>query len=159
MLLVREIAGHRDDPRFAGRRMEHVDVAYDEASKRRLRRKTEAGTDIAVDLPAGAYLADGAVLHDDGSRLVVVRRRPEPALVVRLDRCGAGDAVRLGHAFGNQHVPLEVEGNEVRIPLTTSEGVARATVDALGLSGAEIEVAEVVLGRDAPLSVGHGHAS
>jgi urease accessory protein len=159
MLLVREIAGHRDHPRFAGRQIEHLDVAYDEASKRRLRRSTDAGTDIAVDLRAGGYLADGAVLHDDGRRLVVVRRRPERALVVRLDRCGTGEAVRLGHAFGNQHVPLEVEGNEVRIPLTTSENVARATVDALGLTDAVVEVAEMPLGRNAPLSAGHRHPS
>jgi urease accessory protein len=159
MLVVREIAGHRDDLRFAGRRIEHLDVAYDEAPKRRLRRATDAGTDVGVDLPAGAYLADGAVLHDDGRRLVVVRRRLERALVVRIGRGGVGDAVRLGHAFGNQHVPLEVEGHEVRIPLTTSEDVARATVDALGLTDAVVEVAELPLGRNAPLSAGHRHPS
>ena len=124
-----------------------------EAARRRLRRHTDAGTDVAIDLPAGAYLADGVVLADDGARVVVVRRPPEAALVVVLDAAQdpgrlAAQAVRLGHAFGNQHVPVEVEGCEVRIPLTTSEAVARATVERLDLRGARIAVARVPLARD-----------
>ena len=45
----------------------------------------------------------------------------------------------------------------VRVPLTTSEAIARATVDALELDGAVVEVADVALGRLAPLSTGHSH--
>ena len=74
MLLVREILGKLDDPRFAGRRVERLPVDWAQAGKRRLRVDTDCGTDVAVDLPRGAYLADGAVLDDDGERVVVVAR-------------------------------------------------------------------------------------
>jgi urease accessory protein len=162
MLLVREILGREHEPRFAGRRVERIEVAWDEATKRRLRRVTDAGTDLAVDLPRGTYLADGSVLYDDGERIVVARRRPERALVVRFDTSVPHEqlveqALRLGHAFGNQHVPVEVEGAAARVPLTTSESVARATVDALGLSAVQIAVARVALGRERPLTAAHAH--
>jgi urease accessory protein len=162
MVLVREILGRAQEPRFAGRRVERVEVAWDEASKRRLRRATDAGTDVAIDLPRGSYLADGAVLHDDGERIVVARRRPERALVVRFDPAAPPEqlveqALRLGHAFGNQHVPVDIEGDEAHVPLTTSEEVARATVEALGLSAVRIAVTPVALGRERPLPAGHAH--
>jgi urease accessory protein len=164
MIVVREILGREHERRFADRRVEHLEVAWDEASKRRLRRRTDAGSDVAVDLPRGSYLADGAVLHDDGERIVVARRRPEPALIVRFDPTAPAEhlveqALRLGHAFGNQHVPVDVDGAEAHVPLTTTEQVARATVEALGLTAAQVAVAPVALGRERPLPAGHTHES
>jgi urease accessory protein len=163
MLHVREIIGRRDEPRFSARRVERLPVAWHEASKGRLRRSTDAGTDVALDLPRGAFLADGAVLDDDGRRVIVAERRPEPALVVRFEPGAAPERVaeqafRLGHALGNQHVPAEVDGEAVRVPLTTSEEVARATVEALGLDAVRVEVEPVPLGREGPMAAGHAHA-
>lgn len=162
MLLAREILGRLDEPRFAGRRVERLAVDWAAAAKRRLRGDTDAGTDIALDLPHGSYLADGAVLHDDGVRVVAVARSAEPALVVRFDAALpasalAGQAARLGHAFGNQHVPLDVEDGAIRVPITTSEQVARDTVTALGLDGATVTVEQVALGAHAPFATGHRH--
>jgi urease accessory protein len=162
MLQVGEILGHAGESRFRGRRVERLSVDWVEASKRRLRRRTDGGTDVAIDVARGTYLADGAVLADDGERIVVVERRREPALVVRLDPALppgelARAAVLVGHAFGNQHVPLDVEGREIRVPLTTSESVARATVEALGLTGVEVGTELVALGRERPMPAGHAH--
>jgi urease accessory protein len=155
--------GRVDESRFHGRRVVEVPIAWDEASRRRLRRQAADGTDLAIDLIGGDYLADGAVLDDDGDRVLVVTRRSESALVVRFDLSLPPEqlveqALMLGHAFGNQHVPVDIEAGEVRIPLTTSEAVARATVQALNLDGATVAVADVALGRLRPLSVGHAHS-
>ena len=96
---------------------------------------------MAIDLASGGYLADGAVLFDDGEMVLGDRASLEPALA-RPPRCRplagatAGAGHPLGHAFGNQHVPVDVEDGVVRIPLTTSQAIARATVEALGLDGA-----------------------
>jgi len=156
------ILGHRDDARFAGRDVDELPVTWAEAGRRRLRRETAAGVDAAIDLSRGIFLADGAVLADDGATITVVVRTPEPALVIRLpEGLGADELVRraalIGHAFGNQHVPVDVEGSELRVPLTTSEGVARSTVDALGLTGLRVTVEDVALGCRAPLQGGHQH--
>src|SRR4030088_1611446 len=105
MLSVGQILGHRDDPSFRGRRVEPLRVDSTEAAKRILRRTTDAGTDVAISLPRGSYLADGAVLADDGERIVVVERVPEAAVVVSfspsLSRAQLIEAAaRVGHAFG-----------------------------------------------------------
>lgn len=155
MIVADEILGRVDDARFSGRRVELLSVDWMSALKRRQRRETDAGTDVAVAVDGGPYLFDGAVLADDGQRIVAVRRLAEPALVVRLRdddperRLRA--AVLVAHAFGNQHVPLEVDGREIRIPLTTSREVAERTVEALGLDNVELACEEVALGRERPL--------
>ena len=66
-------------------------------------------------------------------------------------------ALIVGHAFGNQHLPIEIARGEARFPLTTSEAIARMTVDALGLDGVTVAVADLALGRLRPLSGGHVH--
>jgi hypothetical protein len=56
-------------------------------------------------------------------------------------------------------VPWGVERQEARVPPTTSEAVARATVEALGLAGVEASSELVALGRERPMPAGHsqGH--
>jgi urease accessory protein len=159
MLLAREILGDAAEPRFARRRIERVSVDSASAAKRRLGLVTDAGSEVAVDLDRGAYLRHGAVLFDDGERLVVVDRAPEPALVVRLAPGPdlVAHAVRLGHAFGNQHVPIEVDGDEIRVPITTSREIAERTVRALGVTILDLAFDDVPLGRDRPLEHGHTH--
>ena len=161
-VFVTQLRGDAGQAEFAGRRRVDVPVAWDEASRRRLRRTAADGTDVAIDLGPDSYLADGAVLDDDGERLLVVTRSPEPTLLIRFDLSLPGaqlvqQATAIGHAFGNQHVPVDVAEGEVRVPLTTSERVARATVEALGLDGVTMAVSAVALGATAPLSVGHAH--
>lgn len=164
MLLIRGILGDASEPRFAGRRVERLLVDSHDASKRRHRGTTDTGTDVAVDLERGSYLRHGAVLADDGSTIVVVERRPEEAMIVRISPELAPEerlaqAVLLGHAFGNQHVPLEVEGGEIRVPITTSRELAAETVRRLGLPGAEMTFDLVRLGCEGPLvAPAHRHA-
>lgn len=157
MLVVREILGDLDEPRFAGRRVERLMVGSADAAKRRLRARTDAGANVAVDLERGSYLRHGAVLADDGGSIVVVERKPEEAMIVRLSTClppaeRMTQAVRIGHAFGNQHVPLEVEGDEIRVPITTSREIAVETVRRLGLREVEISFGLVQLARERPSS-------
>ena len=162
VLRVTRLIGHATEPRFAGRRHVKLPVAWDEATRRRLRRTAEDGTDVAIALAEGEYLADGAVLDDDGRRIVCVARLAEPTLIIRLaDGLPPGrlvaQALALGHAFGNQHVPMDIVDGEACVPLTTSESIARATVEALGLQGVQVRVADIALGCDHPLPVGHAH--
>jgi urease accessory protein len=163
MIVAREPLGVLGEKRYTGRRIERLPVRWSEAPRSRLRRKTDAGTDIAIDVPRDTYLAEGLVLADDGQRVVVVERLPELALRVTIDPdLSTADFVRhsalIAHAFGNQHVPLEVVDGEIRLPITTSERVARETVSRLALPGATVSVEELRLGRHHPMSLGDRHA-
>lgn len=156
-LVVREIIGTADEPRFALRNVERLVVDAAEAGRPRLRRQTDHGTDVAIDLPRGSYLRDGAVLDDDGTRIVVVDRKREEVAVVRLPQALSRDeltaaAVRVGHVAGNQHVPLEVEAGEIRIPVTTSRDVLLAILEAAGIDARNVGFEQVPLGRHGPLT-------
>jgi urease accessory protein len=154
--------GGVEDARFADRRVVGVPVAWDEASRQRLRRPATDGTDVAIVMDDAWYLADGTVLHDDGERIFVVTRSRERALVVRFNRRLSlerivAQALALGYAFGDQHVPVEVEDGEAHIPLTSSEAITRATVDELALDGVTLAIADVALGSRQPMLGGHPH--
>ena len=95
-------------------------------------------------------------------RIVVVIRPPEPALVIRIapttdHRTTLQMAALIGHAFGNQHVPLEVLGNEIRLPVTTSESVMRGTLEQLHLHDLSFDFESIRLGPRGPLTSGAGH--
>ena len=162
MIVVAEVLGCLDEARYADREVEWLTVSWAEAGRRKLRRDTDAGTDVAVALSSGSYLPDRAVLADDGTTIVAVRRPPERAIRVRFDASLSHAELvervaRVVHAFGNQHVPVEVVDGEVRMPVTTSDGVALDTVLGLRLDGVEATVGDVPLGRLRPLSAGHAH--
>jgi urease accessory protein UreE len=162
-VIVQELLGEASDPRFANRRCDTLPLTSEEARRRRLRADTATGTSVAVDLPRGSFIAHGAVLHDDGERIVVAERAPEPALIVRLDASQPADvllaqAALVGHWAGNQHLLVETAGNEVRVRIATTAALMLEAARALDLPGAAVFVAEVPFARDrAPLVAGHSH--
>ncbi|SDF64052.1 urease accessory protein [Blastococcus aurantiacus] len=136
---VTAILGFVTDDAFAGRAVDPVDVPWGDARKHRQALRTAGGRDVVVRLPRGSFLADGAVLVEDGATVVVVRRPAEDAIVLPFaDNTGA-DAVRrallLGYLLGNQHAPLEVSATELRTPLLTGPGTARKLLEDLHLHG------------------------
>ena len=157
MIAVREIVGDASEARFEGRTTDKLPVAWSDAAKSRLRLRTEAGEDIGISLPRGTYLRHGAVVADNGERIIVVEREREEALIARFSpelpaEAVVAAAIRLGHVFGNQHVPIEVEGIEVRVPITTSRQIVAETVEGLELTGVSFEFMQARLGRERPLS-------
>jgi urease accessory protein len=161
-VFVQEILGHGDEPRFVARRRERLRVASEEAQRRRLRRATAEGTTIAIDLPRGSFLRQSAVLHDDGERIIVVERRPEPALVVRLDsalpcQLLLEQASRVAHWAGNQHLLVEAVGYEIRVRIATTRELMLQSAGALGLEGAQLTVADVPFALERAPSSSHGH--
>lgn len=162
MLIVNEIIGRAAEPRFAGRRVQRVAVAAADAGRRRIRLRGEDGSDIAIDLPKPAWLCDGAVLHDDGERIVVVVRPPEPVMVITLAGLPPDAAVRLGHALGNRHSALEIRDGELVVPVTDTPELTSRPVLALGLPGLALRFENRPFAAEAPPACGgasHEHAS
>ena len=161
-LVCQEILGDAGDAAFAGRLVDAVAVPASDASKRRLRLVSKGGVDVAVDLPRGSFLRDGAVLAADEQRIIVVSRTPEEVMRVtispQLDHAARVSlALRIGHAFGSQHVPVEVVDEALIVPITTSRDVATRTLENIGVEGVEAQFELRPLARLRPLS-GHAHA-
>ncbi len=160
-LVCSRILGDRTDESFVGRRVDIVFVSAADASKRRLRLVSDSGRDVAVDLPRGSFLRDGAVLADDGQCIVAVSRTLEDAMLVTISgeldsAMRVAAALRIGHTFGSQHVPAEVVGDTLVVPITTSREVARRTLEALELAGVEAHFEKRALACLHPLA-GHSH--
>jgi urease accessory protein len=102
--------------------VENISVARVESERSRMRKVSDKGTEIALIMPPGSCLNHGDVVLLTGEKMVVVQREPENvALVTVRDNIPQEHmletAVKIGHAIGNLHRPLRIEGNRITFPI------------------------------------------
>ncbi len=115
MITVTRILGTASEPSLADKlhRLEHKNcvellvVDRDDTLRRRLRAKTDKGTDIAIALERGDQLVDGAVLLLDEARAVVLRVTQERWL--RIKPRDSDAAIEVGYCAGNHHWRVRFE--------------------------------------------------
>jgi urease accessory protein len=156
MLVSNGIVGFVGSVEDATGTLDFIDVPWAEAAKRLLRRRTKGGLDFALSMQHSQYLFHGAVLYNDEDHTVVVSRPEELALIVDLSQTSSvPDIVRqaalIGHAFGNQHVPVEVDGCCILMPMLSSEDLMTKTVSDLKLGELSLRFDRVRLGASRPL--------
>lgn len=134
MITITGIVGTASDPRLAGRlhHLEHDDrveilvVGEEDASRRRLRGKTDKGTDVAIALERGGELVDGAVLLLEDTRAIVLRKTEQRWL--RLTPRDVDAAIEAGYCAGNHHWKVLFEPGTL---LVATQGPAEHYVDRL----------------------------
>ena len=96
---------------------EKLKISRMELEKRILRRKTDRGTDIGLNLDPGIKLRHGDVIKN-GDMEIVVEQLPEKIITVRLKNKKMTDVmVLLGHIIGNRHRPISVKSDEISFPI------------------------------------------
>ena len=96
---------------------ERLKVSRIELEKRVLRRETDRGTDIGLNLDPGIKLRHGDVLQN-GEKPIVIEQLPEKVISVRLKTKNAVDVlVLLGHIIGNRHRPISIQREEIIFPI------------------------------------------
>ena len=134
MRVIEHILGNIRDPqwheRFNGAKTDSLILNQWEAQKSHLRKTTDNGHLIAVDLERGSALADGDVLDWDGETMLVCRICLCDVLCIDLSALRveqfdtvADCCVRLGHALGNQHWPAVTREGRIFVPLAVSRSV------------------------------------
>ena len=134
MITITGIVGTASDPRLADRlhHLEHDDrvetlvVGEEDTSRRRLRGKTDKGTDVAIALERSGQLVDGAVLLLEDSRAIVLRKAQQRWL--RLVPRDADAALEAGYCAGNHHWKVRFEPGAL---LIATQGPAEHYVDRL----------------------------
>jgi urease accessory protein len=92
-----------------------LSLPFDLRSRSRLRALLSTGEDVAITLPRGSMMRDGAVIaSSDRGFLVKVQAAPEELLEVRAD--DAFGLLRAAYHLGNRHVQLQVLPNCLRLP-------------------------------------------
>ena len=96
---------------------EKLKISRMELEKRILRRKTDRGTDVGLNLEPGVKLRHGDVIKN-GDMKIVVEQLPEKIITVRLKNKKMTDVmVLLGHIIGNRHRPISIKDDEVSFPI------------------------------------------
>jgi len=157
VLYATSVAGNvlRGDAPGPAESMDRVRLSRQELEKARIRRRTERGADLGVALERGSRLRHGDVLTD-GSSFVMVEQAPEKVLVARWpDGAPPETAALLGHAVGNLHRPLSVEGGAAAFPIQADSEIEVFEKMLSGL-GVELSVQERVFCPHEGADV-HGH--
>jgi urease accessory protein len=88
-----------------------------EMEKTRLRKKTQDGTDIGIDLASGMRLHHGDVLFIDSIK-ILVEQLPEKVIRVKAKEAQNSELfVMLGHIIGNRHRPIAYENGSIIFPI------------------------------------------
>ncbi|MCH2406028.1 MAG: Urease accessory protein [Nitrosopumilus sp.] len=96
---------------------EKLKISRMELERRILRRKTDRGTDVGLNLEPGIKLRHGDVIKN-GDMKIVVEQLPEKIITVRLKNKNMTDVmVLLGHIIGNRHRPISIKSNEISFPI------------------------------------------
>ncbi len=96
---------------------EKLKISRIELEKRILRRKTDRGTDVGLNLEPGVKLRHGDVIKN-GDMEIVVEQLPEKIITVKLKNKKMMDVmVLLGHIIGNRHRPISIKDDEVSFPI------------------------------------------
>jgi urease accessory protein len=142
VIIVEAILGNVGDDDWKSRLDgAHVDaLALDqwEAQKNRFRKRSSAGSEVAVSLDRGAFLRDGDILvWSEATRTAIVARITlRDVMIVHIEALAAAapelmvrTCVELGHALGNQHWPALVKGTRVFVPLTVDRKVMASVMN------------------------------
>jgi urease accessory protein len=107
---------------------ESIRINRIEAQRVRMRKTSSKGTDIALIMTPGTKLRHGDVLLVTNDKMVIMELEPENLAVIQVkDNIPEPDAVQvpvtIGHAIGNLHRPIKLEGRKIYFPIQTDSEI------------------------------------
>ena len=84
--------------------------------KRILRKKTDLGTDIGINLDSGIKLQHGDIIGNNETK-IIVEQIPEKVISVKLKENNENIAILLGHIIGNRHRPIAMKDKVILFPI------------------------------------------
>ncbi|WP_088187812.1 urease accessory protein UreE [Desulfosporosinus sp. FKA] len=93
--------------------IEQVFLSWDELQKRILRKTSDVGRDIGIQLENG-HLHPGDILYREDNHVIVVRVKEEAVLLVPVQNMK--EMGLAAHAVGNMHAPIEVKSDALLTP-------------------------------------------
>jgi urease accessory protein len=95
---------------------EKLIISRIDLEKRILRKKTNLGTDIGINLDSGIKLQHGDIIGNNETK-IIVEQIPEKVISVKLKENNENIAILLGHIIGNRHRPISIEDKMILFPI------------------------------------------
>ena len=95
---------------------EKLKISRIDLEKRILRKKTDLGTDIGINLDSGIKLQNGDIIGNDEIK-IIVEQIPEKVISVKLKENNENIAILLGHIIGNRHRPIAIKDKIILFPI------------------------------------------
>jgi urease accessory protein len=109
---------------------ESIRISRMEAQRVRMRKRSSKGTDIALTMAPGTKLRHGDILMVANDKMIIIELEPENLAVIQVkDNIHEhnDDAIQvpvtIGHAIGNLHRPIKVEGRKIYFPIQTDSEI------------------------------------
>jgi urease accessory protein len=101
---------------------EKIVISRLESQRVRMRKTTNKGTDVGLTLAPGTVLRNGDIIYLTKEKMIVVEIEPENVAILSLrsvvdDHELFATAVRIGHALGNLHRPMKIDGVKIYVPI------------------------------------------
>ena len=96
--------------------LEKLKISRVDLEKRILRKKTDLGTDIGINLDSGIKLQHGDIIGNNETK-IIVEQIPEKVISVKLKENNENIAILLGHIIGNRHRPIAIKDKMILFPI------------------------------------------
>lgn len=95
---------------------EKIKISRTELEKRILRKQTDKGTDVGINLDAGHHLHNGDIIGNEEIK-IIIEQTPEKVILIKLKKNSQNLAILLGHIIGNRHRPIGFEDEKILFPI------------------------------------------
>ena len=117
MLNINSILGNIfKDTNLECANLEKLIISRIDLEKRILRKKTNLGTDIGINLNSSTKLQHGDIIGNDKTK-IIVEQMPEKVISVKLKENDEKIAILLGHIIGNRHRPIAIKDKMILFPI------------------------------------------
>ena len=115
-MLIQAKIGHIDAYELGNRSVDWLQLEWFEAGKRILRRKTQAGKELALKfLAEHAGLTQGDIIYSDEQSIIAIEILPCECIVVK--PASMFEMASACYEIGNKHLPLYFEANCLLVPV------------------------------------------
>jgi len=143
-----------------------VTIERSDRAKGRILTQSQFGQPVGIVKARDWLLREGDVLSTQTScKLVLVSLQAQQVMALRFEPSAHNNhamaLVRLGHALGNQHWPVTLQGEVMYVELVTDAHSMETTLlkiaKTIGIHGLQISFEEKATEQSVEFETGHGH--
>lgn len=114
MVIVEQLITGPSPSELAAKEEDSIAMTWEQRRWVRGKFTTQKGREVALALPTGTVLSDGAILYLQPDWYLRVQAIPEPVLAVQPKN--NQEAIRLAFEIGNRHFSLALDGETLLVP-------------------------------------------